>query len=90
MEEITKIKEAMTKKAVGYDALEVVEEYQKEDEGMTLTKKRVTKKHYPPDTQAAKMILDSMEKSEYSSYSDEELKTEIKKLIEKYKGEENE
>ena len=40
-----KIRSALTKKAVGYDAKEVVEEYQDTDNGLGLTTKTVTKKH---------------------------------------------
>ena len=40
----SKIKKAITKKAIGYQAKEVVEEYQNDERGLTLTKKRVTKK----------------------------------------------
>lgn len=81
---------AIIKKAKGYEAEEVIEEYQIEDDVMTLTKKRVSKKHYPPDTQAAKMILereDEKDSQNASDLSEDEIKTKIKTLIEKYKGE---
>lgn len=82
-----KIRSALTKKAVGYDAKEVVEEYQDTDNGLVLTKKKVTKKHYPPDTQAAKMILDALsEEKNYSSMTDEELEREKERLIEGLKN----
>jgi len=83
-----KIRSALTKKAVGYDAKEVVEEYQDTDNGLVLTKKKVTKKHFPPDTQAAKMVLDafSEEKKDYSSMTDEELEKEKLRLIEELKN----
>lgn len=81
---------AIIKKAKGYEAEEIIEEYQIEDDVMTLTKKRVSKKHYPPDTQAAKMILereDEKDNQNASDLSENEIKTKIKMLIEKYKGE---
>lgn len=81
---------AIIKKAKGYEAEEIIEEYQIEDDVMTLTKKRVSKKHYPPDTQAAKMILereDEKDNQNASDLSEDEIKTKIKMLIEKYKGE---
>ena len=84
---------AIIKKAKGYEAEEVIEEYQIEDDVMTLTKKRVSKKHYPPDTQAAKMILereDERDSQNASDLSEDEIKTKIKMLIEKYKGETDE
>lgn len=72
------------KKAMGYDCEEVVEEYLVEDDVMTLIKKRVSKKHYPPDTQAAKMLLDFIESKDNQNLTDEEIELEIKKLIKKY------
>ncbi len=68
----------------------MVEEYQIEDDVMTLIKKRVSKKHYPPDTQAAKMLLDVMDGSDREKMSDEEIKEQIKRLIKEYEGESNE
>ena len=82
-----KIKKAITKKAVGYEAEETVCEYQKEDDGLTLTKKKVTTKHYPPDTQAAKMLLDSFRERDIDRMSEEELKKEKERLILLIKGE---
>ena len=47
----------------------------------------MTKKHYPPDTQAAKMILDALsEEKNYSSMTDEELEREKERLIEELKN----
>lgn len=57
---------------------------------MTLTKKKVSKKHYPPDTQAAKMLLDLMDTDDHSKMSDEEIKAQIVRLIKEYEGEVNE
>lgn len=62
-----------------------------EDDVMTLTKKRVSKKHYPPDTQAAKMLLDVIDgQSSDIKMSDEEIKAQIMRLIKEYEGELNE
>lgn len=62
-----------------------------EDDVMTLTKKRVSKKHYPPDTQAAKMLLDVIDgRSSDIKMSDEEIKAQIMRLIKEYEGELNE
>ena len=78
-----KIGKALAKKAVGYSAKEVVEEYQDDDGVMRLTKKRVTKKHVPPDTQAAKMIVDGAfdEADEIENMTDEQLEKERQRLI---------
>ncbi|MBQ2908544.1 MAG: hypothetical protein IKC33_00730 [Clostridia bacterium] len=77
----SKIKKAITKKAIGYQAKEVVEEYQNDERGLTLTKKRVTKKHYPPDTQAAKMLLEGLDQTELKNLSEEDLLKEKQRLI---------
>ena len=77
-----KIKNALTKKAVGYSAKEVVEEYQDEDGILKLTKKRVTKKHVPPDTQAAKMVMEGfLSEGGLESMTDEQLEAEKRRLI---------
>ncbi len=85
-----KIKNAMVKKAIGYDAEEVVEEYQDNDEGLKLTKRKITKKHYPPDTTAARLVLDAQSENTLSSLSDEELLKEKQRLLNKLKGDKNE
>ena len=78
-----RIKSALTKKAVGYSASEVVEEYQDEEGILRLTKKRVTKKHFPPDTQAAKYVIEGFTDDEQiENMTDEQLESERKRLIE--------
>lgn len=77
-----KIKKALTKKAVGYDVKEVVEEYQDDEGTLKLTKKRVTKKHFPPDTQAAKMVIEGFLGSDaLENLTDEQLEAEKIRLI---------
>ena len=76
-----KIKKALTKKAVGYDAKEVVEEYQDDEGVLRLTKKKVTKKHVPPDPTAARIILSGMEALPVENMTDEELEAEKIRLI---------
>ena len=59
MEEEDKIKQALLKKALGYSASEVVEEYTIDEEGeKRLSKKKVTKKHFSPDISAVKVLLE--------------------------------
>jgi len=86
-----KIKQALTKKAVGYSAKEVVEEYQDDDGVLKLTKKRVTKKHVPPDTQAAKMVMEGfLGQDTLENMTDEQLENEKIRLIKTLKEKENE
>lgn len=86
----SKIKKALTKKAVGYQTKEIVEEYQDDEGILKLTKKRVTKKHIPPDTQAARIVLEAMEEAPIENMTDEELEAEKQKLIKILKEENDE
>lgn len=84
------IREALYKKAIGYEAKEVVEEFVLSEDGeMKLSKRKVTKKHISPDISSAKVLLehiDSTSNSNYSNYSDEELEKEKQRLIKLLKG----
>ncbi len=53
-----KVRKALVKRALGYDSEEVIEEYVKTDEGVVLTKKKVTRKNVPPDVTALKILLE--------------------------------
>lgn len=76
------IKKALYKKAVGYTAKEVVEEYGGEDG--SLVKKKVSKKHIPPDMTAIKTLIDiDQEEGELSGKSDEELEDMLIELNKK-------
>lgn len=86
-----KVKAALVKKALGYDATEVVEEYVSDEAGeVKLSKKKVTKKNVPPDMSALKMLMDETFVP-VGEMSDEELEKEkerlIKELSEKQKKE---
>ena len=79
------IKNALYKKAIGYEANEVVEEFVLDEGGdYKLSKRKVTKKHISPDLTAVKMLLEKIEsKTEiYSDMSDEELMREKLRLLE--------
>lgn len=79
------IKKALYKKALGYDANEVVEEFVLDESGdYKLSKRKVTKKHISPDLSAVKLLLEKVEKKSdrYSKMTDEELIREKLKLIE--------
>ena len=70
MEDEDKIRKALLKKALGYNASEVVEEYSYNEEGeLKLSKKKVTKKHYSSDISAVKVLLERY----YKTYEDEVL-----------------
>ena len=75
------IKQALLKRAIGFDAKEVIEEYVGGDDGVKLTKKKVTYKFVPPDVTALKLLIEGEEK-DTSSLSDEELLMEKERLLE--------
>lgn len=83
-----KVQKSLLKKALGYRYNEVIAEYSIDEKGdEVLVKKKVTTKDVPPDIQAVKLLLDSLnvEHSDFENLTDEELKTEIEnamKLIE--------
>lgn len=75
------VRSALIKKALGYDAKEVTEEYvQSEDGEIVLTKKKVTIKSVPPDVTALKILLDS-ESEPIENMTDEELERERERLL---------
>ncbi len=64
MKEEDKIKQALLKKALGYRASDIVEEYSINDMGKpVLAKKKVTKKHYGADISAVKVLLERFYKT---------------------------
>ncbi len=75
-----KLKDALLKKALGYDCTETVTEYVSDEDGVKLSKKKVTKKNVPPDITALKMLLTENDK-DLSEMSDEELQKEKARLI---------
>ena len=79
-----KLKDALFKRAVGYDTTEVVEEFAETEEGETRhTKRKVTTKNVPPDISAAKLLLELEEdgESDLTALSDEELEKEKDRLL---------
>lgn len=92
MNEEDKIKKALLKKALGYNADECVEEYTVNENGEeVLSKKKVTKKHYSPDISAVKVLLERYYKTyqeQVALMSDEELKLEKERLLRLLKEEE--
>ena len=80
------IKKALLKKAQGFYADEIIEEYAYEDGKEVLLKKKVTKKYVPADLTASKLLLDYFgEKTEsFDGLSDTELDKEAIRLVKEY------
>lgn len=89
MEDEDKIRVALLKKALGYNADEIVEEYTYDDEGaLKLSKKKVTKKHYSPDINAVKVLLERYYKTfeeKISTFTDDQLEQKKMRLIDELK-----
>ena len=76
-----KLKDALIKKALGYDAEEVIEEYATDKDGVVfLSKKKVTIKNVPPDISAIKMLLEENVEP-LSTMTDDELEQEKQRLL---------
>lgn len=84
---------ALTKKALGYEVQEVIEEYSIDDDNNErLMKKKVTKKSVPPDITAVKVILEWENlnfQQDFKDLSDEELDEKINQIIKQIKENEN-
>lgn len=82
-EEILK---TLLKKATGYSHDEVQEEYSvKEDGEIVMTKRKVTKKYYPPDNVSLKAYLELADGKSIDEYTDEELQIEKNRLMKQLK-----
>lgn len=83
---------ALSKRAKGFSSDEIVEEYVSDEEGnLTLSKRKVSTKYYPPDISAIKSAiainpLSQLSESELLAEK-ERLLTEFYKLNEKVKNE---
>ncbi len=76
-----KIENALLKKALGYTVTGTVEEYSTLDGALELQKKKITKKHIPPDMTALKLVLDKNSEDSYDKMTDEELERERLRLL---------
>ena len=78
-EEILK---TLLKKATGYSRDEVQEEYAVTAEGeMVLTRRKITKKYYPPNSTALKTYLELSSERGTEELRDEELAAEKERLL---------
>lgn len=89
----TDVMTALTKKALGYEVQEIIEEYSvDENNNERLMKKKVTTKSVPPDITAVKVILELENLNNNQSFkdlTDEELDEKINQIIKQIKENEN-
>ncbi len=83
-DENDKLTKTLLKKAMGYSVDEIVEEYVNDENELKLVKKKITKKHIPPDINAAKALLEKnneMNLEKIKSLSNEELQKLREKVL---------
>lgn len=87
-----KLKKVLLRKATGYSAKEETVEYSRDKNGKEIVlKRKVSKKHYPPDVSALKLLIEQFYNDKFedlSSLTDEELEEERQKIIELLKEDE--
>lgn len=92
MDEDEKLKKALIRKALGYSVKEETVEFSRDDTGgEVVSKRKVSRKHIPPDISALKMLLEHFFTEEFKDVeemTDEELQEEREKIIELLKEEE--
>ena len=77
-----KVKEALLKRAVGYEAQEITEEYTDDGEGgVKMVKRKVVSKNVPPDVSAVKLLVELLGEDDIKNLSDEELEKEKLRLL---------
>ena len=84
------LKDALIKRAMGYESKETIEEYVSQEDELTLTKRKVTTKYVPPDTSALKALFELSnggDELDLSNLTDEQLEEERIKIINTLKGE---
>ena len=87
------VKNALLKKALGYESDEIVEEYTTDENGNSiLSKRKITKKFNRPDINALRFLLEQSDLSndEISKMSDKQLLQEKQRLLQLLKQKEKE
>lgn len=80
---------ALARRAMGYTTEEIVEEYSVDNGKLSLVKRKVASKEYPPDLSAINTLLDLMEDNKnISDMTDEELEKERNRLLQELKKQE--
>ena len=82
------VKDALRRRALGFETDEVVEEYAFQEGEAVLLKRKVTKKTVPPDIQAAKILME--EQKPLRTLTDEQLQEEKERLLRLLKSREEE
>ena len=82
--DIDKIDDALFNRAIGFTKDDVTEEYCIVDDKLTLTKKKLNSKYYPPELKAIEMVMEKYglnSDNMYDKYNLAELEKEKERLV---------
>ena len=82
--DIEKLDEALFNRAIGFSKDEVVEEYGMVEDKLTLIKKKLNSKYYPPELKAIEMLMEKYNLNNdnmYDNYNLQELEQEKERLL---------
>jgi hypothetical protein len=75
-DEVLSIKEMLLKKALGFTAQDVIDEYVFKEGEFFLIKRKKVRKKFPPDVKAAKAYIELTKNETVTSMTDEQLEEE--------------
>lgn len=82
----TKLHSSLLKKALGYEVDEITEEYNMDEDSLKLIKRKVVKKHIPPDYSAVKVLCEYFNNDmDLEDMTETELQEEKRRLLEQLK-----
>lgn len=82
--DLEKLDNALFNRAIGFSKDEVSEEYNMVDDKLTLTKKKLNSKYYPPELKAIELLMEKYSlnnDNDYDSYSLDDLLQEKERLL---------
>ena len=82
--DLEKLDDALFNRAIGFTKDEVTEEYSMVEDKLTLIKKKLNSKYYPPELKAIEMVMEKYglnSDNMYSKYDLSELEKEKERLI---------
>lgn len=83
-EDVSKLDDALFNRAIGFSKNDVVEEYSIEGDKLTLIRRKLNSKYYPPELKAIEMLMEKQNLNDeeiYKGYELEELEKEREKLL---------
>ena len=84
-----KLDDALFNRAIGFTKDEITEEYSMVEDKLTLVKKKLNSKYYPPELKAIELLMEKYDLNNddmYSNFNLEQLDREREKLIQMLKS----